>query len=132
MFKVNNKNTKTTPRISPICSSVSIVNFEHVNAGREKEDDWFYHSNLGKNEHYFMARKTSIANVGISSVVNEKILWIIFCESLYCKTGHRTLKFEFVSRQTQSKKGESNNWLTDKVLGKVKQCCCNDNYSRPM
>ena len=79
-----------------------------------------------------MARKTSIANVGISSVVNEKILWIIFCESIYCKTGHRTLKFEFVSRQTQSKKGESNSWLTDKVLGKVKQCCCNDNYSRPM
>ena len=38
MFKVN-KNTKTTPRISPICSSVSIVNFEHVNAGREKADD---------------------------------------------------------------------------------------------
>ena len=29
MFKVNNKDTKTTP--TP-CSSVSIVNFEHVNA----------------------------------------------------------------------------------------------------
>ena len=27
MFKVNNKDTRTTP-----CSSVSIVNFEHINA----------------------------------------------------------------------------------------------------
>ena len=43
MFKVNNKATKTTRRfggfivnfehISRLCSSVSIVNFEHVNAG---------------------------------------------------------------------------------------------------
>ena len=45
MFKVNNKDTKTTPmasfwcfivnfeHISHLCSSVSIVNFEHVIAG---------------------------------------------------------------------------------------------------
>ena len=44
MFKVNNKDTKTTPRrfgvfivnferISHLCSSVSIVNFEQVNNG---------------------------------------------------------------------------------------------------
>ena len=37
MFKVNNKATKTTPgnfgHISHLCSSVSIVNFEHVIAG---------------------------------------------------------------------------------------------------
>ena len=30
MFKVNNKDTRMTPFTS--CSSVSIVNFEHVNA----------------------------------------------------------------------------------------------------
>ena len=29
MFKVNNKDTRTTP----ICSSVSVVKFERVNAG---------------------------------------------------------------------------------------------------
>ena len=39
MFKVNNKDSRTTPfvnfdHISP-CSSVSIVNFEHVIAGWE-------------------------------------------------------------------------------------------------
>ena len=40
MFKVNNKATKTTPgfivnfeHISHLCSSVSIVNFEQINAG---------------------------------------------------------------------------------------------------
>ena len=33
MFKVNNKDTRTTP--STPCSSVSIVNFEHVIAGSE-------------------------------------------------------------------------------------------------
>ena len=45
MFKVNNKDTKTTPwrrfgvfivnfeHISHLCSNVSIVNFEQVNAG---------------------------------------------------------------------------------------------------
>ena len=45
MFKVNNKDTKTTPmtssgvfiinfeHISQLCPSVSIVNFEHVIAG---------------------------------------------------------------------------------------------------
>ena len=35
MFKVNNKDTRTTlywPYFT-LCSSVSIVNFEHVNAG---------------------------------------------------------------------------------------------------
>ena len=32
MFKVNNKDTRTTPYFTP-CSSVSIVNFEHVIAG---------------------------------------------------------------------------------------------------
>ena len=31
MFKVNNKDTRTTP-MAP-CSSVSIVDFKHVNAG---------------------------------------------------------------------------------------------------
>ena len=53
MFKVNNKDTKTTPmvfwnsrrfgafivnfeHISHLCSSVSIVNFEHVIAGWEE------------------------------------------------------------------------------------------------
>ena len=37
MFKVNNKDTRTyfTP-----CSSVSIVNFEHLNAGLN-ESNWF-------------------------------------------------------------------------------------------
>ena len=33
MFKVNNKDARTTP-LTPSCSSVSIVNFEQVNAGR--------------------------------------------------------------------------------------------------
>ena len=34
MFKVNNKDTRTTPMAYfTTCSSVSIVNFEHVNAG---------------------------------------------------------------------------------------------------
>ena len=32
MFKVNNKDTRTTPYFTP-CSSVSIVNFEQVDAG---------------------------------------------------------------------------------------------------
>ena len=33
MFKVNNKDTRTTPMTSfPPCSTVSIVNFEQVNA----------------------------------------------------------------------------------------------------
>ena len=32
MFKVNNKETRTTPRFTP-CSSVSLVNFEYVVAG---------------------------------------------------------------------------------------------------
>ena len=32
MFKVNNKDTRTTPCFTP-CSSVSIVNFEHVITG---------------------------------------------------------------------------------------------------
>ena len=42
MFKVNNKDTRTTPfivnfeYISQLCSSVSIVNFEQVNA------DWAF------------------------------------------------------------------------------------------
>ena len=48
MFKVNNKDTKMTPwrrfgvfvvnfeHISHLCSSVSIVNFEQVNAGWER------------------------------------------------------------------------------------------------
>ena len=52
MFKVTNKATKTTPwrrfgsfivnfeHISHICSSVSIVNFEQVNA------DWIFPSSL--------------------------------------------------------------------------------------
>ena len=35
MFKVNNKDTRTTP-LAP-CSSVSIVNFEHVIAGWVQE-----------------------------------------------------------------------------------------------
>ena len=40
MFKVNNKDTRTTPPMvyfTP-CSSVSIVNFEQVNAGWEGSD----------------------------------------------------------------------------------------------
>ena len=49
MFKVNNKETKTTPmasfsvfivnfeHISHLCSSVSIVNFEHVITGWDVE-----------------------------------------------------------------------------------------------
>ena len=32
MFKVNNKDTRTTPYFTP-CFSVSIVNFEQVDAG---------------------------------------------------------------------------------------------------
>ena len=32
MLKVNNKDTRTTPIFTP-CSSVSIVNFKHFNAG---------------------------------------------------------------------------------------------------
>ena len=31
MFKINNKDNRTRPYFTP-CSSVSIVNFEHVNA----------------------------------------------------------------------------------------------------
>ena len=34
MFKVNNNDTRTTPE-QRLCSSVSIVNFEHVIAGWE-------------------------------------------------------------------------------------------------
>ena len=34
MFKVNNKDNRTRPYFTP-CSSVSIVNFEHVNADWE-------------------------------------------------------------------------------------------------
>ena len=34
MFKVNNNDTRTTPE-QLLCSSVSIVNFEHVIAGWE-------------------------------------------------------------------------------------------------
>ena len=33
MFKVNNKDIRTTPTYFTPCSSVSIVNFEHINAG---------------------------------------------------------------------------------------------------
>ena len=33
MFTVNNKGTRTTPLATTPCSSVSIVNFEQVNAG---------------------------------------------------------------------------------------------------
>ena len=34
MFEVNNKDSRTKPKVEPY-SSVSIVNFEHVNAGWE-------------------------------------------------------------------------------------------------
>ena len=43
MFKVNNKDTKTTPNfeyISRLCSSISIVNFEQVNGSGV----WWYWS----------------------------------------------------------------------------------------
>ena len=33
MFKINNKDTRTMPLASTPCSSVSVVNFEHVIAG---------------------------------------------------------------------------------------------------
>ena len=41
MFKVNNKNTRTTPIVT-LYSSVSIVNFEQVNA------DWGTAQKVGK------------------------------------------------------------------------------------
>ena len=39
MFKVNNKDTRTTQQYFTSCSSVSIVNFEHVNT------KYVFHSN---------------------------------------------------------------------------------------
>ena len=52
MFKVNNKDTKTTPLASLLltlnifhtylCSSVSIVNFEHLNAGWVKGSNFVF------------------------------------------------------------------------------------------
>ena len=36
MFKVNNKDTRKTPKYFKPCSNVSIVNFEKVNADWEK------------------------------------------------------------------------------------------------
>ena len=41
MFKVNYKDTRTTP-----CSSVSIVNFEHVNAGWVRTDQEIYYFHI--------------------------------------------------------------------------------------
>ena len=38
MFKVNNKDTPMTPMAFTPCSSVSIVNFEHVIASWEVND----------------------------------------------------------------------------------------------
>ena len=40
MFKVNNKDTRTTPMetYSTLCSNVSIANFEHVIAGWEQRN----------------------------------------------------------------------------------------------
>ena len=35
MFKINNKDTRATPNNFTTCSSVSIINFTEVNAGRE-------------------------------------------------------------------------------------------------
>ena len=36
MFKVSNKDTRTTPAYFTLCSSVSVVSFEQVNAGLDK------------------------------------------------------------------------------------------------
>ena len=41
MFKVNNKDTRT---YFTLCSSVSIVNFEHVIASLEKLEEYVFHS----------------------------------------------------------------------------------------
>ena len=41
MFKVNNKDTRMTP-----CSSVSIVNFKHVNAGWVRTDQKMYYLHI--------------------------------------------------------------------------------------
>ena len=36
MFKVSNKDTRTTPAYFTLCSSVSVVSFEQVNGGWDK------------------------------------------------------------------------------------------------
>ena len=41
MFKVNNKDTRT---YFTLCSSVSIVNFEHVITSLEKLEEYVFHS----------------------------------------------------------------------------------------
>ena len=41
MFKVNNKDTRT---YFTLCSSVSIVNFEHVIASLEQLEEYVFHS----------------------------------------------------------------------------------------
>ena len=60
MFKVNNKVTKTTPlasfwylivnfeHISHLCSTVSVVNFEHVIAGWDRNNIFFDRTNNGR------------------------------------------------------------------------------------
>ena len=63
MFKVNNKNTRTTPfwcfyyELSTYfipCSSASIVNFERVNAGWESDiNNKSIPLPIQKEEHYF-------------------------------------------------------------------------------
>ena len=59
MFKVNNKDTRTTPCFTP-CYSVSIVNFEQVIAGWVKGLDQM---ELGKRFHNLLALLTYFSPV---------------------------------------------------------------------
>ena len=77
MFKVNNKDIKTTPMASfwclycklwtyfTPCSSVSMVNFEHVNAGRVNETDWIIAISINKEtiNNYFVVINTILLRV---------------------------------------------------------------------
>ena len=72
MFKVNNKDTKTTPmtsfgvfivdfeHISHHCYSVSVVNFEHVIAGWESINSCSHMTNISCTHYtYFLSRMFS-------------------------------------------------------------------------
>ena len=72
MFKVNNKDTRTTPCFTP-CYSVSIVNFEQVIAGWVKGLDQM---ELGKRFHNLLALLTYFSPV-LHFIQKSFILFVV-------------------------------------------------------
>ena len=63
MFKINNKDNRTRSYFTP-CSSVSIVNFEHVNA------DWVNYTKATGTESIFLQIVKLVTNVLGSQLCN--------------------------------------------------------------